>query len=807
MSKRHHSGFQNIWRIPNLRTVLARVTAGFEVTKFWTLLFLSVGIPAFATTYSVKAGSSAAAIQSIVNMAGSAAGNTVAFASGTYSLAATLALPCSNGTIYTGPGVGIVTQRNLPTAVLSSTVGTNYAMATDSNGSSFTANQGCTIQYLRFSGTQGGVFVNYPASGITIQENAFDNNNPPQGGDTSQANIWIDGDNTYFAPESGVEHVSVVWNTFFNNCAAIRAVAWPDSGGGCAATWVNAYNNYLTWSDNTVNLTEEGLKLSEPQDPGMASLNTDVENNNMQGNSRIMIESQQDTNGISIYSHNSFYQPFNPSYNSFELSIPEWTASVSPTHTANDNVFIGNVPVTIGGSGAHYGIGVELWGAGSIATNNLFQGGNGADTCDAGWGCSGWGIAVGGTFTNATITGNYFSGFDVWAGTANNLSNAVSYEESASASNAGIVLSPNTVVQTSAAIPTAAPAIAVDGTTVTLRDSDTNHGLSIFYTTDGTTPAIFPTGGSAGSSQVYSKPFTMAAGTTIKAIASWGQGANQGIAFPSFGYVPSTVVTATVSAAARSLVGGYLGNKENASTMQTGSTLQFTAYGVYSDGSTGVLPDAQGNKVTAWSTSNHKVGVISMGGHVTAMGAGTVNVGAMIGSVVASPWGVTVTPATPPASAPAAIAAPAIQAAPAAVPAAAATELPAAVPAVAPAMQAGAVPATQGALGVPATGLTPASPAPASPIPAGPGPAQADAFIGPFWRLVTPAGGSASISNSHLFLGVPGGGNHDPLQGSNQAVRVVQAIGNAGFRCCHQDRFPPVCERYKYQPGSDGALR
>ena len=46
---------------------------------------------------------------------------------------------------------------------------------------------------------------------------------------------------------------------------------------------------------------------------------------------------------------------------------------------------------------------------------------------------------------------------------------------------------------------------------------------------------------------------------------------------------------------------------------------------------------------------------------------------------------------------------------------------------------------------------------------------------------MTPAGGSASISNSHLFIGVPGGANHDPFLPSNQAVRVVQAIGNEDF--------------------------
>ena len=46
---------------------------------------------------------------------------------------------------------------------------------------------------------------------------------------------------------------------------------------------------------------------------------------------------------------------------------------------------------------------------------------------------------------------------------------------------------------------------------------------------------------------------------------------------------------------------------------------------------------------------------------------------------------------------------------------------------------------------------------------------------------MTPEGGSASISNSHLFIGVPGGSNHDPLLPSNQAVRVMQTIGNEDF--------------------------
>jgi hypothetical protein len=43
---------------------------------------------------------------------------------------------------------------------------------------------------------------------------------------------------------------------------------------------------------------------------------------------------------------------------------------------------------------------------------------------------------------------------------------------------------------------------------------------------------------------------------------------------------------------------------------------------------------------------------------------------------------------------------------------------------------------------------------------------------------MTPVGGTVSSSNSHLFLYVPGGSNHDSLSPSNQAVRVVQPVGN-----------------------------
>jgi hypothetical protein len=192
------------------------------------LLVLGVGVPALASTYTVQAGSSAATIQAIVNEAGSAADNTVMFSAGFYSLATTVILPCTNGTVYTGPNVGVVTQINMPSAVLTSTVTLNYALQTNSNGTSFTGNEGCTIQFLRFSGTQGGIYVTHPSSGIVIQYNYFTLNDPPVGGGQSLQAIYLDGDpNNGLDPSTGASYISILWNVFYHNCARINA-----EGGG-----------------------------------------------------------------------------------------------------------------------------------------------------------------------------------------------------------------------------------------------------------------------------------------------------------------------------------------------------------------------------------------------------------------------------------------------------------------------------------------------------------------------------------------------------------------------------------------------
>jgi hypothetical protein len=99
---------------------------------------------------------------------------------------------------------------------------------------------------------------------------------------------------------------------------------------------------------------------------------------------------------------------------------------------------------------------------------------------------------------------------------------------------------------------------------------------------------------------------------------------------------------------APTLVSAYLVAKGNATTMVAGGTLQFTAYASYSDGSTGELPDAQGNKITLWNTTNHAIARISTLGHATALGTGTVTVEGLVNTISATPVTVTVVALIPP---------------------------------------------------------------------------------------------------------------------------------------------------------------
>jgi hypothetical protein len=115
-------------------------------------------------------------------------------------------------------------------------------------------------------------------------------------------------------------------------------------------------------------------------------------------------------------------------------------------------------------------------------------------------------------------------------------------------------------------------------------------------------------------------------------------------------YVPAlsaVLIQVVPTPAGPTLVSAYVATKGGATTIVLGGTLQFTAYGNYSDGSVASLPDAYGNTVTLWNTSNHAIAKISTLGHATAMGLGPVYIEATIGTLTASPCEVTVIAASP----------------------------------------------------------------------------------------------------------------------------------------------------------------
>jgi hypothetical protein len=112
-------------------------------------------------------------------------------------------------------------------------------------------------------------------------------------------------------------------------------------------------------------------------------------------------------------------------------------------------------------------------------------------------------------------------------------------------------------------------------------------------------------------------------------------------------YVPALSAALIQIVPGPTLVSAYVAGKAGATTIVLGGTLQFIAHGTYSDGSVASLPDAYGNRVTGWNTSNHAIAKISSLGHATAYALGPVFISATIGTLAASRCEVTVIAASP----------------------------------------------------------------------------------------------------------------------------------------------------------------
>ena len=662
-------------------------------------------------------------IQSALNSCGS--GSTAVFAAGTYDISSSLTWPC--GVSISGPVVPWPGPYEARINWTGSGSAFNYPACSVDN---------VVFQYMEVAGNPGsnlpgGGAIHLSSAGGTgpaIQNNYLHGvQSDTDASCCSDGEIYVDGTGTAQG-YSVWNNVQVLWNIFGapGDCSALMNTYsyngnnYDKYGGYCDAVDVHTSTTNLTMDYNRTVYLEEGFKFQEPgpngeqvgaSDPSAnqyIQTNTNVMYNDFGGIHRIAIEAQDTPNPTENFNYNDWHDPVYPGYGSFTFSLPQYKNGASYSNMNSNisyNVFASNVAV---GSGGLYIPGVEFWGTGQ-ANYNLYQG-NLACGAQFGFGNTPWEL-------------NY----NTYQGNGSNVCNEENQNTNPNPTQTGNTSATNVSALTSVA-PDIYPSSGTSGSTqtVTFINPGTNRDANtgIWVTTDGSIPVP-----GSGSAKYYSSGQTLdvTEATTVKAVGMWGA-ANQPYSYPAgFGYVPSNVVTEWIPGPpTKRLVSAFLVSKGNVASIPVGSTLQFIANGVYSDGTVAPLPDSEGDVVTAWNTSNHAVAKISSLGHVTAMGVGTVTIEGMIGDIKASTSQLSMT-----------------------------------------------VPTATGVAATVNSSLPEAMPEAALPLVGG-------QYLGSLWQLVNPAGGSATMADGHLSLFIPGGSNHDLLP-SNQSVRAMQDISDETF--------------------------
>jgi hypothetical protein len=220
-----------------------------------------------------------------------------------------------------------------------------------------------------------------------------------------------------------------------------------------------------------------------------------------------------------ILAFNSYENPFAPS--TLTVGISAACCAGFPDANVpfiNHNVLLANVKP----AGKYIAYAIEWWGNGAQANNNVIQG----------YWAHGvvWGLGGQWEVRNSLIQGPYMGG-QYGCVVCDEGEGAISIPRQEGNVTGTTVTTIDSIAST---ISPAAGAIP-GATTVVLRDTGTNH--SIYYTTNGSTPTT--------SSTLYMAPFSVNAGATVKAIGMWGKGANPRSYSSGYGYVPSSVVTAS----------------------------------------------------------------------------------------------------------------------------------------------------------------------------------------------------------------------------------------------------------------------
>lgn len=627
------------------------------------------GFRAHALNCNIPAGSSTATVQAAVNAAAanqcSPITNYVYFNGASSITPITIPCPSSAGLFLTGPPTNYPKVRtDRPTAKL---INANSGQSPQLLQVAKNCTTPITITYLDIDGNRpksggGSILLSGGNSnGLTLKYDYFHGNQeqvPYQCGggwcydDTAASLVFINGGAGETNTGTTIQY-NVFGNPVAGDCgnvmnwvgASLSGGGWAgydSTGGSCNALGVYGSTTNLDFEYNIIQNQEQGTKWYEGCQSGPScyfyQFNDTVAHNDFAYIHRIPTETQQSPTDAS--------RPFSWNYNDVHdlvvASFGSWVLSGAQNYYTNmqQNVVLYNGP----GAASNSPGSAEFWGNGQYL-NNMVQG---TTAC----GMQHWtAIPV-----VMTVSKNIFQGMPNY--TCNESSNPLPIGVSPSAAATNMVGAAITAVQS------AAPSIAPNGgsfsTTqiVTIKNAGvTNGGMGpqgntgSWCTTDGTTPT--PGG---GTSQYYNNGDTISltASAVISCVGMWGS-IIQPLSYPKgFGFVPSGIVSATFKSGGidpppppvvtPTLVSGYLNAPGNQNTLATKATLQFTAIGAYSDGSSATIPNSQ----IVWASTNPAVVSIGSNGIATGVSAGTANIAATAGAAPISQWTITVSGPPPP---------------------------------------------------------------------------------------------------------------------------------------------------------------
>jgi hypothetical protein len=562
-------------------------------------------------TINLDSSMSNSAIQSAIRSAPNC--SLIVFAAGTYNIAAQLTIPCNNLQI-TGP------VASTPTAILAASYTNNDIFAYNGN----CANLG-SVTYLHFENT-GAVFFNSGNnSNLTFEYNLITNLPSGPADSNSEAGLYFDGN-----LNTTLNNILIQFNTFgdTNSCTTVFATV-ADSGGFCAGIYQQAgiVSNW-TVDYNTFEHLEEGMHFHQICNGCPAGTNVSVltkvefAHNYIHNWHRIGLEVQSQVVASGINgSHNVYLTPLNPSWGTMAVSMACCTGGRTAgtsgppfdPNTTNDNVILTTVNQQVGSFHAPV-IGIEMWGGSQSSASYNYIGGGYANQIN-------WGYNSAPLY----IENNYLC--------APSVANGYITDEEGSAAP---TLVSNTTQATCGTVATTAPTLTQNGSSVTITDAGVpgaDQAISIYYTTDGSTPTV--------ASTLYTGPFTPANNAVVKAIGMWGV-YPQPTSFPSgYGYVPSSVVTASIAPAAVKRPSAQVSSTPSgsdavpavsgaqAATLQAltitpsapsltiGGTTQLKAVATFDDGSTRDVTSE-----VAWTSSDLRTIAVSSSGAFSGLASG-----------------------------------------------------------------------------------------------------------------------------------------------------------------------------------------